>query len=41
MEERETITYLTQLQAAEIGELLVDRIGFTIDQLMVRLMLEY
>lgn len=39
MEERETITYLTQLQAAEIDELLMGRIGFTIDQLMVSLKL--
>ncbi|KAG8379046.1 hypothetical protein BUALT_Bualt07G0047600 [Buddleja alternifolia] len=34
MEEGESISYLTQQQAAEIDELLMGNLGFTIDQLM-------
>ncbi|KAK4437157.1 Pyridoxine/pyridoxamine 5'-phosphate oxidase 1, chloroplastic [Sesamum alatum] len=34
MEEQESISYLTQQQAAEIDDLLMGTLGFTIDQLM-------
>lgn len=36
MQNPETITYLTQREAAEIDETLMGPLGFSVDQLMVR-----